>query len=73
MTLHLDHPHSILYMSLHGSLQVIHWNHTYIKAAVNCPNLSAAVVEQMEKDSEVDGWVMALPKSLFRYYFSRCF
>jgi len=37
---------------------------TYTKAAINFSNLSAADVERMEKDGEVDAWVMALPNGV---------
>ena len=34
---------------------------SYTKSAVTYSNLSASDVERMEKDGEVDAWVMALP------------
>jgi N-acetyl-gamma-glutamyl-phosphate reductase/acetylglutamate kinase len=37
---------------------------TYTKTAVNYTDLSAADVERMEKDGEVDAWVMALPNGI---------
>lgn len=37
---------------------------TYTKAAVNYTDLSTADVERMEKDGEVDAWVMALPNGV---------
>lgn len=37
---------------------------TYTKAAINFSNLSTADVERMEKDGEVDAWIMALPNGI---------
>jgi N-acetyl-gamma-glutamyl-phosphate reductase/acetylglutamate kinase len=37
---------------------------TYTKTAVKYTNLSTADVERMEKDGEVDAWVMALPNGV---------
>jgi N-acetyl-gamma-glutamyl-phosphate reductase/acetylglutamate kinase len=37
---------------------------TYTKTAVNYTDLSTADVERMEKDGEVDAWVMALPNGI---------
>jgi N-acetyl-gamma-glutamyl-phosphate reductase/acetylglutamate kinase len=37
---------------------------TYTKAAINFSNLSTTDVERMEKDGEVDAWVMALPNGV---------
>jgi N-acetyl-gamma-glutamyl-phosphate reductase/acetylglutamate kinase len=37
---------------------------TYTKAAINFSNLSTVDVERMEKDGEVDAWVMALPNGV---------
>jgi N-acetyl-gamma-glutamyl-phosphate reductase / acetylglutamate kinase len=37
---------------------------TYTKAAVNYSNLSTADVERMEKDGEIDAWIMALPNGV---------
>ncbi len=36
----------------------------YTKAPVTYTNLSADDVERMEKDGEVDAWVMALPNGI---------
>lgn len=36
----------------------------YTKAAINYTDLSAADVERMEKDGEIDAWVMALPNGI---------
>lgn len=37
---------------------------SYTKAAINYTDLSTADVERMEKDGEVDAWVMALPNGI---------
>lgn len=37
---------------------------SYTKAAINFTDLSTADVERMEKDGEVDAWVMALPNGV---------
>jgi N-acetyl-gamma-glutamyl-phosphate reductase/acetylglutamate kinase len=58
-----DHPH--LDLTHVSSRQLAGYPlRTYTKAAVNYTDLSAADVERMEKDGEVDAWVMALPNGI---------
>lgn len=58
-----DHPH--LDLTHVSSRQLAGYPlESYTKAAINYTDLSAADVERMEKDGEVDAWVMALPNGI---------
>lgn len=58
-----DHPH--LDLTHVSSRQLAGYPlETYTKAAVNYSDLSTADVERMEKDGEVDAWIMALPNGV---------